>query len=306
MRYLFLSAFLVLSTLSTACEKDGAASPAETNGEKAESTEVQRIQIKGSDSEVNAVQRLAEVFMESRPDARIAVTGGGSGTGITALMDGTVDIANSSRPLAPSEKLRASRADVDPVATIFATDALSIIVHPDNPVQSLTLDQIKEIFSGKTEDWSQFGGEGELTAYGRQPNSGTYVFFKNNVVEGDFGNNIRQMNGNAQIVESVAADTGGIGYVAVGYYDSAKDSLKAVPVAKDADSKAVLPTNAAAVKSGDYPIARPLYQYTNGQPDGLVLEFLRFELSDEGQKIATEMGFYPVMDRHQGANAHLK
>lgn len=304
MRYLLVALVVSLSTFSLSCEKESSADPA--TGSAAASAQTNRIQIKGSDSEVNAVQRLAEAFMKEHPDAKIAVTGGGSGTGISALVDGTIDIANSSRAFEPSERLRAKRAGVDPVATIFATDALSIIVHPDNPVKSLTLEQLKKIFSGEATDWAEFGGEGKITAYGRQPNSGTYVFFKNTVVDGDFGNNVRQMNGSAQIVESVATDEEGIGYVAVGYLHSGKDSIKPVAVASTSGEEAVMPTNAEAVRKGSYPIARPLYQYTNGEPEGIVREFLKFELSEQGQKMATEMGFYPVMDRHQDANAHLK
>lgn len=264
------------------------------------------IEIKGSDSEVNLVQRLAEQFMEEHPDVKIAVTGGGSGTGIAALFDKTIDIANSSRPLASAEKVQAVKKGIKPVSNVFATDALSIAVNPENPVKSLTLEQLGKIFRGEATDWKEFGGEGKITAYGRQPSSGTYVFFKDAVVKGDYGDKVLQMNGNAQIVESIAQDKGGIGYVAVGYIKS-KDDIKALPVAAKEGDEAIMPTDEEAVADGKYPIARPLFQYTNGEPTGNVREFLLFELSPTGSKTATEMGFYPVRKAdNEQFNGHLK
>lgn len=285
---------------------DGAAEQ-KTAAEEAPSEEPKsnKIEIKGSDSEVNAVQRMAEKFMESHPEVKIAVTGGGSGTGIASLFDKTVDIANSSRPLAPAEKIQAVKKGVKPVATVFATDALSIAVHPDNPVKELTVDQLRKIFSGEATDWKEFGGEGKITAYGRQPSSGTYVFFKDAVVKGDYGDKVLQMNGNAQIVESIAQDKGGIGYVAVGYIKKPDAGIKALAVSNKEGEPGILPTNAEAVAEGKYPIARPLFQYTNGEPEGVVKDFMLFELSPEGKQVALDMGFYPVRTQDAEQNKHL-
>lgn len=281
---------------------DGAAQSAEGG---TPSGEEESIQIKGSDSEVNVVQRIAEEYMKEHDGVKIAVTGGGSGTGIAALIEGTADIANSSRPLKAKEKLLASRNKVEPVATVFATDALSVIVNKDNPVEALTLEQLGAIFSGESKSWKDVGGEGEVTAYGRQSSSGTYVFFRDAVVKGDYGESVREMNGNAQIVEAIAADAGGVGYVAVGYLKSDNDRIKAVPIVPEGGGDPVSPLDAEAVKQGKYPIARRLYQYTNGKPDGVLREFLLFETSARGQELATEMGFYPIVEAWKKENAHL-
>ena len=143
------------------------------------------IQVKGSDSEVNLVQRLAEVFMKKNPDVNIAVTGGGSGTGIAALINKTTDIANSSRDLSPKEEEAAKKAGVQPFRVIFATDGISVIVHPQNPITKLTLEQLGKIFKGEITNWKEMGGkDGKISLYGRQSNSGTYVFFREFVVKG--------------------------------------------------------------------------------------------------------------------------
>lgn len=314
-----VSRVMMLSMISLAfvvagCDKKPAAEPVDAGAASAETElkeepkeeTISNVEIKGSDSEVNAVQRMAEAFMKEHPNVKVAVTGGGSGTGIASLIDGTIHIANSSRPLAAEEKVHAVKAGVKPVASVFATDALSVIVHPNNPIQHLTLDQLGKIFRGEIADWKELGGSGKLTAYGRQPSSGTYVFFKESVVKGDYGNKVMQMNGNAQIVESIAQDEGGIGYVAVGYVKK-DEGIRAVPVAAEEGAEAVEPTNEVAVAEGKYPIARPLFQYTNGEPEGAVKDFIKFELSDAGKQIAVDMGFYPVRANDQETfNKHLE
>ena len=265
-----------------------------------------KIEIKGSDSEVNLVQRMAEAYMAKHPDVQIAVTGGGSGAGIASLIDGTADLANSSREMRGKEKVLASRNKVDPVATVFATDALSVVVHRDNPVEEIGVEQLGQIFAGEVSTWDALGGTGPISAYGRQSSSGTYSFFRDAVVKEEYGQGVREMNGNAQIVEGVGADVGGIGYVAVGYAKSAGDRVKVLPVIPAGGGEAVSPLDAEAVRTGRYPIARSLYQLTDGAPSGALRDFLLFELSPEGEAITVEMGFYPVMDSAQGANDHLK
>jgi len=260
------------------------------------------IQIKGSDSEVNLVQRLAEVFMKKHPGVNIAVTGGGSGTGIAALINKKTDIANSSRDMSPKEIEAAQKAGVKPIAVAFATDGISVIVHPENPVKKLTLDQLGNLFSGKITNWKELGGpDMAVSLYGRQSNSGTYVFFRELVVRGDYSPKMKSMNGNAQIVEAVKRDKAGIGYVAVGYVVDLKGNVKPgvqlLAVAKDAQSEAYTPDKMENVMSGKYPISRPLYQFMNGKPTGKLAEFIKFELSPEGQQIVREQGFFPVQEK---------
>jgi phosphate transport system substrate-binding protein len=257
------------------------------------------IQVKGSDSEVNLVQKLAEVFMQKNPGANIAVTGGGSGTGIAALINKTTDIANSSRDLSPKEEEAAKKAGVNPFRVVFATDGISAIIHPDNPLNKLTLEQLGKIFKGTITNWKEVGGsDSKISLYGRQSNSGTYVFFREFVVKGDYSPHMKSMNGNAQIVEAIQRDKAGIGYVAVGYVVSEKGELKPglkiLDIAKDTQSQAFSPALMENVMTGKYPISRPLNQYLVGKPSGKLLDFIKFELSEEGQQIVRKQGFFPV------------
>ena len=265
------------------------------------------IQIRGSDTEVNLVQHLAEVYMDKNPEVYIAVTGGGSGTGIAALINGKIDIANVSRKMKPEEIERARQRKVNPVEWVIGVDALSVIVNVKNPVSRLTLDQISKIFKGEIKNWKEVGGKDiPISLYGRQGNSGTFVYFRDNVVKADYSDRMRRMNGNAQIVEVVRRDVSGIGYVGVGYVlkegGKVTEGIKVIEVAKDKNSPAVSPLNPENVKKGLYPITRPLYQYSNGVPGGNLLDFIKFELSDEGQKIVMEEGFYPISQQYKRLN----
>ena len=257
------------------------------------------IQIKGSDTLINLVQRLSEVYMENHPETAIAVTGGGSGVGIAALIANRVQIANASRPMKDKEILAAKENGVVAYEIVVGIDGLSVVINGNNPVKSLTTEQIGKIFRGEITNWNQVGGEDlPISLYGRQANSGTYVFFQEHVLGNkDYSARMKQMNGNAQIVEGVIADKSAIGYVGVGYvYDdkgNVRDGLKVLPVSKDINSEPVDPLNPENVKSGRYPIARALYQYVNGKPEGSLKDFVAFELG-EGQKIVEEMSFYPV------------
>jgi phosphate transport system substrate-binding protein len=257
------------------------------------------IQVKGSDSEVNLVQRLAEVFMQKNPGVNISVTGGGSGTGIAALINKQTDIANSSRELSAKEEEAAKKAGVNPFRVVFATDAVSVILHPENPVSKLTVDQLGKIFKGEIGNWKELGGPDlKISLYGRQSNSGTYVFFREFVLKGDYSQHMKSMNGNAQIVEGVQRDKAGVGYVAVGYVISekgeVKPGVKILNVAKDDKAEAFSPAQMENVMSGKYPISRPLNQYLNGKPAGKLLEFMKFQIGPEGQEIVKKQGFFPV------------
>jgi len=266
------------------------------------------MQIKGSDTLVNLVQVLAEAYMEKNPKNPIAVLGGGSGTGIAALINGTCDIANHSRAVKEKEIKMAEDNGVTPYTFVIAVDGLSVIVNDDNPVFQLTIDQIGAMFRGEIKNWKEVGGPDKaISLYGRQSNSGTYVFFQEHVLGNqNYSAYMKRMNGNAQIVEGVTADKFGVGYVGVGYVADAqgkvKKGIKILKVSKDANSPAYSPLNKASVDSGDYPIARGLFQSTAGVPKGDVLDFIQFELSPEGQKIVEKEGFFPIGPRYQEEN----
>jgi len=267
------------------------------------------IQVKGSDTEVNVVQRMAEIYIQKNKGALIAVTGGGSGVGIAAVINRTTDLANASRPMKPEEIQQARANGVDPIGVIFAVDGLSVIINPANSANSLTLEEIGRIYRGETKNWNEVGGPNlPITLYGRQPNSGTFVFFREGVVKGDYAHSMNQMNGNAQIVEVVKRDRGGIGYVGVGYVvDNGKvvPGVKVLNVAKDRKSEAVSPLKLENITSGSYPITRPLYQYMDRANKQKVEGFVKFELSPEGQKIITNEGFYPITKAYKDYNVQF-
>lgn len=267
-------------------------------------------QIKGSDSEVNLVQKLAEIYMAKNKDVSIAVTGGGSGTGIAALINGQTDIANSSRQMKDEEIKKAQGKSVSPIGIIFAIDGLSIIVNESLNIESLSIEQLGKIFKGEIKNWKEVGGEDlPINLYGRQSNSGTYMFFRDFVVKADYAQSMKTMNGNAQIVESVKQDKSAVGYVGVGYVVNEKGEklpgLKVIDVKKDAGSEAVSPLDSAKVNAGLYPLVRPLFQYVNGVPKGKMLDFILFELSQEGQDLIKKEGFYPINKSYEEQNKKL-
>ena len=268
------------------------------------------LQVKGSDTEVNLVQRLAEMYMKKDPNASIAVTGGGSGVGIAAIINKTTDLANSSRPMKDSEVAKAKANGVNPVGVAFAVDGLSVIVNTKNSVKHLTMDQIGQIYRGEVSNWKQVGGpDTAITLYGRQPNSGTFVFFREHIVNGDYSNKMNQMNGNAQILEAVKKDAGGIGYVGIGYVvdDDGKTApgIQVLEVAKDSRSKPTAPLQLENIMSGAYPITRPLYQYFDKNNQAKVEGFIKYELSPEGVAIIKKDGFYPLTDQWKKYNAQF-
>ncbi|MEA3489514.1 MAG: PstS family phosphate ABC transporter substrate-binding protein [Candidatus Omnitrophota bacterium] len=252
------------------------------------------IQIKGSDTLINLVQRLSEVYMDKNPGKYIAVTGGGSGTGIAALMNGKCDIADASRNMKPKEITRANARGITPKRVVIALDGLSVIVNENNPVDRLTMDKIGKIFRGEITNWSEVGGDNKpISLYGRQSNSGTFVLFRDMVLKGDYSPRMKRMNGNSQIVDSVKYDETGIGYVGVGYVKEA-EGITVLQVASREGASYASPLNTEDVKTGRYPISRPLNQYVNGTPSGAVRDFIAFELSPEGQAIVEEEGFFRI------------
>ncbi len=272
-------------------------------------TNVETVVIKGSDTEVNLVQELAERFMETDADSSLTITGGGSGFGIASLINRKTDIANSSRPLNSKEKQLIDKQGFRVYPVIFAQDAIAVVVHPKANVSELSLSDIGKIYRGEAKNWKEFGGsDTPISLYGRQSNSGTFVYFREVIVKGEYDATVKQMNGTAQIIEAVKQDAGGIGYVGIGYLLSKKDEVVngLTPVSLVVEGKPpISPLDKAAILEGRYPLVRPLFQFTNGEPTGKSLKFLRYELSEEGQQIVTKNGYFEINESQKKANNEL-
>ncbi len=265
------------------------------------SLQAAEILVKGSDTMLNLTQRLAEAFAAVQPDVSVSITGGGSGVGINAITNRECDIANASREIKSKEISTARANGVNPVGIVIAIDGLSVIVNEKNPVEKLTPEQIGAIYRGEIKNWNQVGGPNKkVSLYGRQPSSGTFVFFREAVVKGEYSPTMRQMNGNAQIIEALKSDEGGIGYVGVGYLRETV-GVKVISV-RNAKGEYLSPLDEKKVEAGLYPLTRPLYQYTAGKPKGNVRKFIEFELSPKGQEIVKQEGFFPVTSAYQEAN----
>ena len=256
------------------------------------------IENKGSDTIVNLALAWAEAYQDIQSDTRISVTGGGSGTGLAALVNGTVDIANASRQI-KDEEIEAVRANgQDPVEFVIARDAIAIIVHPDNPISQLTLEQISDIYSGRINNWSELGGEDRpIVRLSRETNSGTHVYFLEEVLrlgDGDsdllFSPDTLLLPSSEVISAEVRQNPNAIGYDGLGYVT---EDLKVVGVAAAGSNAYVFPS-AATDNNGTYPIARDLYMYTAGEPDGHVKTYLDWVFSEEAQAIVAELGFVPI------------
>jgi phosphate transport system substrate-binding protein len=259
------------------------------------------VMVKGSDTMLNLTQRLAEGFMAANPDVTVSVTGGGSGVGINAIMSGETDIANSSRAIKSKEVSTARSNGINPVEYPIAIDGVCIVVNAANTIDKLTVSQLGQLYQGKIANWSALGGPNKkVSLYGRQPSSGTFVYVRDEAVKGEYAPSMRQMNGSAQIVEGVKADEGAIGYVGVGY--AREPGIKVLSLSKDGSSY-YSPLDKEAVDAGDYPLARPLFQYTNGKAKGDAKALVEFELSEAGQKIVEEEGFYPLTQGYKDKNA---
>lgn len=252
----------------------------------------QTITVKGSDTMVILAQRWAEAYMAKNPGATIQVTGGGSGTGISALINGATDIANASRPMKSSERAKLKeRFSTLGVEIKAAKDGLSLYVNASSPVSELTLAQIKDIYTGKITNWKQIGGpDAKIIVYGRENNSGTYVYFRDFVLQGkDYASSMQSMPGTAGVVNAIANDRLGIGYGGAAY----AKGIKVLKVKKDAASPAVAP-NEATIKDNSYPITRYLYMYVRNRPTGAVKGYIDWILSPEGQALVAKVGYYPV------------
>lgn len=251
--------------------------------------------IKGSDTMVHLASTWAEVYMNNNRDAEISVTGGGSGTGIAALINGTTDICAASRNIKQKEIQLAKKRAITPRETSVALDGIAVAVNPANPINELTLEQIGKIFSGAITNWNQVNGPDQpILVLSRESSSGTYVFFQEKVLnKADYSQRARLMPGTAAVVQTLGADTWSIGYIGLGYAMKAKDTIKVLGIKLSKEQAVVKPTF-ENIKHGQYPIARALYFYTNNQPTGLVNDFINFCLSPEGQKVVRETGYVQV------------
>ncbi|MCD6216529.1 phosphate ABC transporter substrate-binding protein [bacterium] len=286
----------LLSTLLLSVSCGGNQATDDASGKRdASQTQRQSITIKGSDTMVHLVSTWAEAFMEKNPDIDVSVTGGGSGTGIAALLNGTTDICAASRKIKDKETQLAEQKEITPVEKIVARDGIAVITNPENPVTELTLGQLKDIFTGTCTSWDGVGGQSEnIVILSRENNSGTYVFFQKKVLQKeDYAGSARLMPATSAIVQSVTDDKWSIGYVGLGFALSAGEKVTVIKVKTSDDSEGVTPSE-ATVRSGDYPIARPLHLYTNGEPSGAVKSFIDFCISAEGQTIVQETGYVPA------------
>jgi phosphate transport system substrate-binding protein len=258
------------------------------------------IQNKGSDTMVNLALAWAERYQAEHPEVSLSVTGGGSGTGIAALVNGTVDIANASRAMTGDEKKQAEANGITPVEFVVSRDAIAVIVNSKNPVRQLTLQQISDIYSGKIINWSEVGGENRpIVKLSRETNSGTHVYFLQTVIRlGDsknptlFSTDTLLLPSSEGIINEVRQNPNAIGYDGLGYVPP--DLMNSViAVARDASGPYVIPS-IATVNDNSYPVARDLYMYTAGQPAGAVKAYLDWILSPEAQTIVADLGFVPI------------
>jgi len=250
------------------------------------------ITMKGSDTMVLLGQRWAEIYMKKAPDVTLQVTGGGSGTGISALINGTTDICQASREMKASEKEKLrDRYKTTGTEIAVARDGLSVYVNASNPIKALSLDQLKLIFTGKVKNWKELGGrDAKIIVYSRENSSGTYVFFKEHVLKkADYTPRAQSMPGTAAVVNAVAKEKNGIGYGGAAY----AKGIHVLSIKKDASSPAVTP-DLAHVQDGSYPLARPLFFYLRNKPAGDIKRFVDWVLSKEGQAIVSKVGYFPV------------
>lgn len=258
------------------------------------SSQSETIKIKGSDTEVNLAVLLAEAFHQHHPKILVSVSGGGSGLGIASLLNGNATIANSSRSIKEKEITLFNESGVKIDSFIFAQDAIAFIVSDSSTLDSISIEQIATILSGKTTQWSELTkGDLPITIYGRQSNSGTYDYVKSRL-HIHFSPYAKQMNGNAQIIEAIRSDESGIGYVSAGYVLKGQlHGIKVLPVYTEHYS-AVSPMDAKAIASGLYSFQRPLFQYYRIRDYRKIKAFLDFQQSETGAKIIQQSGYYPV------------
>jgi phosphate transport system substrate-binding protein len=244
------------------------------------------ITITGSTTVLPIAQRAAEAFMDIHEDISVSVRGGGSGVGIAALIDGRADIADASRPIKTKEIKLAREKGIDPYANVVARDGLAIVVHPDVPIDVISIEDLKKIFTGEIENWKDIGGPSKaIVAISRDYSSGTFEVFKELVLEGaKVSDGALMLASNKAVATTVSTTPYSIGYIGLGYLSDKVKALKVNGV--DATEE--------TVKKGEYKLARPLFMYTNGEPKGVIKTFMDFVFSSQGQAIARQVGYVPV------------
>jgi phosphate transport system substrate-binding protein len=250
------------------------------------------VTVKGSDTMVVLGQRWAEEYMKKNPKTVIQVTGGGSGTGISALINGTTDICEASRTMKDAEKKQVvEKSGSPPIETAVAKDGLSVYVHESNPINELSMAQLKAIFTGKVSSWKEVGGaDSKIIPYSRENSSGTYVFFKEHVLENaDYTPRAQNMPGTAAVVNAVSKEKFAIGYGGAAY----AKGIKILKIKKEDKSTGIAPSD-ATIKDGTYPLSRPLFFYTRTKPSADIKSFTDWVLSKEGQEIVTKVGYFPI------------
>jgi phosphate transport system substrate-binding protein len=297
-KWLVISALAALAatTAVSGCTGNSSGGTTPSDGELSGS-----FSIIGSNTVTPLTSVWAEEFMKIHPEVRIAVSGPGSGVGIAALIDGTTEVCQASRKIKSAEIEQAEANGVYPYETQVATDALSVVVNPANPVSELTIAQLSAIYTGQITNWKEVGGnDAEIVAISRDTNSGTHVFFKEHVVQMqglstenkslEYGPDVLMLPSTEAGVSEVARNPNAIFYPGLGYVT---DEVKPLAIKKTADDSGVLPSVATAL-DGTYPIARPLLYYTNGEPSGVIKAFIDYCLSTEGQQKVTEVGYVPL------------
>lgn len=285
---------LLVGILTVACGSQ----PINTNSSTGNDIQAQ-LEVKGSDTLVNLALAWAEMYRQDNPSINISITGGGSGTGIAALLNNTVDIANASRQIKEEELSLAQSLGIDPYEITVARDAVAVIVNSQNPIDRLTLQQISDIYQGKFTNWQELGGEDRpIVRVSRESNSGTHVYFLETVLRlGDSDSELLfdpytlLLPSSEGIIAEVRDNPNAIGYDGLGYVTP---DVKVLSIATSEDAPFVLPS-AESVSDGTYPIARDLYVYTNGEPQGEVRAYLDWILSKEGQAVVEKLGFVSIL-----------
>lgn len=274
MKYIFFSFFLLLY----ACSRQD-----------------QTIKLKGSDTEVNLAVQLAESFQDVNPDIFVSISGGGSGLGIASLLNGTADLANSSRSINDKEVELFQNKGITIDSFIFAQDAIAFVVAEDLPIDSISIAELAGILGGRYTNWSSIVKKKlPVNIYGRQSNSGTHDFVKKKLGI-NFSPHAKEMNGNAQILEAIKADNSGIGYVGAGYViHGGSKGIKVLNIYQEKNVSAISPLDASMIAAGKYFFQRPLFQYYKATSYKKIKPFLDFEKSEAGQKIIQSAGYYPV------------
>jgi phosphate transport system substrate-binding protein len=282
---------LLIASLAVGCGGRRERGEGGESGSGEQKQKKEAITQKGSDTMILLAQKWAEEFGKGHANIQVQVTGGGSGTGISSLINGTTDIANSSRPMKPEEREQVKQKSGSDVVEIpVALDGVTIYVNEGNKVETLTIEQLRKIYLGETKNWKDVGGaDQKIILYGRENSSGTYEFFKEHVLEKkDFPPQTQTLQGTAAVVSAVAQDKGGVGYGGEAY---AKGVRRVKLMTKD--GKAIEATE-EAVRSGEYPLSRNLYFYLRTQPTGNIKEYVDWVLSPEGQAVVKAVGYYPI------------